>query len=88
MARPASGKEVKTINFEKIVLQRLKEYCKKANIPVSTFVNHHIRKLVMSEVEFSQEMAKHHCAEMNKWLMQTEYLKGETTKKVKEIRRE
>ena len=72
MARPKSNKTVKSINFDKIVLEKLEMHCKKAKFSVSEFVNHHIKKCIMTDSEFAKEMAKHHCAEMHRWQKEVE----------------
>ena len=73
MARPKSRNIIKSINFEKEVLEGLESYCNKERMQVSTFVNAVIKKIVVSEFEFYRQMTKHHASEMHKYktLMET-----------------
>ena len=68
MARPNNGKESQSINFDRLVLKKAKEFCKQRNVDLSPFVNRAISNIVVSEYEFCREMAAHHSAEMHKWI--------------------
>jgi hypothetical protein len=52
------GKALKTINFDKYVLIKLEEFCKRNNTTVSKFVNMVIGRSVMTETDFYREKAK------------------------------
>ena len=69
-----SDKEVMSINFDKIVAKKLRVLCQSGNTTPSSFVNAHIRKLVLDEIEWAREMAKYYCGEMHKWKMECEHL--------------
>ena len=68
MGRPKSNKKSQSINFDDIVLERAKEFCKKRGVDLSPFVNKAIKEIVVSEYEFCRHMAAHHAAEMQKWI--------------------
>ncbi len=53
-------KAAKTINFQKIVLEKLEERAKKENTTVSNMVNRFCKTVVMKDEEFYREMAKYH----------------------------
>ena len=58
MPKPTSGKQIKSINFDKDVLKALENKCKKDNTNVSTFVNFLVRRVILSDYEYYREKAK------------------------------
>ncbi len=54
----ANEKVLKTINFDKIVVEKLEEKCQREGTKVSTVVNYHIRRLVMDDVKWFEELRK------------------------------
>ena len=72
MARPKRNKEIKSINFDRLVLQALEIMCKKNGENVSDFVNNVIKrqffhKEVDFEREFIREITKQKAAEFQFW---------------------
>lgn len=67
MSRHKTNKEVKSINFDIEVLRELENHCRKSGIDVSSFVNGHMRKIVMNEYEFYRTLAKHYASELAKY---------------------
>lgn len=53
-------KAAKTINFDKIVLQRLETMAKKERTSVSNIVNMLCRHNVMTDVEYYRQLSKMH----------------------------
>lgn len=60
-------KIVKSINFDKIVLEKLEDKARKEGTSVSNIVNMHIRRIVLSDVEWCRAMAKDHFLEFQKY---------------------
>lgn len=56
--------ERKTINFEKVVLDKIEERAKKQGVNVSKFVNMICRVLVMRDAAYHKEMARQHNLKM------------------------
>lgn len=54
------GKEVKTINFDKIVLACIKRRAKQAGTTESNLINHLAKKHLMTDESFYLEMQKYH----------------------------
>ena len=59
-AKPSNKKVLKTINFEKIVLEEIEKKAKKCNINVSALVNEICKQVVMDNVMFFRELSKFH----------------------------
>ena len=68
MSRPNKNKESQSINFDKYVLKKAKEFCKERNVDLSPLVNRVLGNIVTSEYEFCREMAAHHAAELHRWI--------------------
>lgn len=73
----STGKAAKTINFDKIVLERLEDLADREGTTVSTLLNHVAKKLVLNDIEYYRYMAKHHMMEFQKY----NYLKNEQMEK-------
>ena len=58
-------KKAKTINFDSIVLERLEDRAKTEGTTTSKLVNEIIRRTIMEDSEFYDQMARIHCAMMN-----------------------
>ena len=69
------GKEPQTINFDKIVLDKLKQKAESNNSTVSNLVNFLCRRAVMTDANYYGELAKHHYMEFQRY----KYLKDEAT---------
>lgn len=54
------GKTTQTINFDKIVLDRLKQKAKESNSKVSNIVNSIVRRVIMTDAGWHRHMAKEH----------------------------
>ena len=67
MARPKSGKQTISINFDIEVLRALEVRCKKDGTKISSFVNAITRNVVINEYEYYREKAKHHNSEFQKY---------------------
>lgn len=55
-----TGKAVKTINFDKHVLEVLEKRAKTNGTTVSNMVNSAVRSIILTDREFYQMMAKEH----------------------------
>lgn len=62
------GKAAKTINFDKMILERLEVIAKKENTSVSSFVNMLCKRVVLTDVNYHQEMARHYNLKMQNHL--------------------
>ena len=72
--KPAStGKIIKTINFDKIVLDKLEDKARKEGTTVSNLVNFTCKKMILKDINYYKEMAKHHYLEFQKY----KYLKDQ-----------
>lgn len=60
-------KVLKTINFDKIVVEKLEERCAREGTKVSTFVNHFIREIVMNDLQWFEELHKQAAMQMNEY---------------------
>ncbi len=58
-------KVLKTINFDKIVVEKLEEKCFKEGTKVSTFVNLFIRNIVMDDLAWFEELRKQSALKVN-----------------------
>jgi len=67
LSRTVYQKAAKTINFDKMVLIKLEEHCRKHGFNVSTFVNSCIKKKVLKERDFLRALAKHHSILFHKY---------------------
>jgi len=72
----SSGKEPKTINFDKFVLQKLEIKAKMAGSNVSQLVNNACRTIVVSDVDFYAELKKFHWLEYQKYKYMEEQAKA------------
>ena len=50
---------VKSINFEKVILDRLELLAKRDGTDVSKLVNHICRKVILNDIEYYREEMKH-----------------------------
>ena len=67
------GKLPKTINFDKIVLDRIERVSFKEGIKVSSLINMVCRRAFLEDKEFFRAMARHHHMEFQKYI----YLRDE-----------
>jgi len=72
MARPKKEKTIRSINFDRIVLQALEIKCKSNGIPISEFVNNIIKRQffkrnVNFDLEFVEEITRQKAAEFYYW---------------------
>jgi len=70
------GNSTKTINFEKIVLEKLEERSKKANTSVSKLVNLMCRRIALSDEAYHQEMMRYHWKEFQEHKYMKETMAG------------
>lgn len=76
MPRQRTNREGKTINFDKIVLKYLVDYCRRNHVDLSLFVNETIRNIVVDEEAFAREMSKQHQRQLQFWKEQADYHGG------------
>ena len=69
----AFEKAAKTINFDKIILEKLEEKARNEGSTVSNMVNFFMRKVVLNDVLYYRAKAKHHALEAQKF----QYMKNE-----------
>jgi hypothetical protein len=74
--RKKTNSKVKSINFDNDVLKELEIFCKRNNTNASAFVNYLVRNTVFNEEEYYRNLAKFHCAEMNKYQYMVEQAKA------------
>ena len=55
-----SKKAAKTINFDKIILEKLEEKARKENSTVTNIVNTLCRQIILKDESYYREMAKFH----------------------------
>ena len=81
--RGMGEKAAKTINFDKIVLERLEEKAKRENTKVSFIVNSIMRNIVMNDSEYYRELAKIHYIKFQEcnYMKEQCEIKKETTEK-------
>ena len=60
-------KLLKTINFDRIVLEKLENRAKRDNSSVSNIVNFLCRKFVLTDEGYFNELAKHHYLEFQRY---------------------
>lgn len=58
--KPSTGKAAKTINFDKIVLEKLEEKAIKERSTVTNIVNLLCRQIILMDEKYYREMAKFH----------------------------
>ena len=57
---PTSGKAAKTINFDKIVLEKLEDKARKEGSTVTNIVNMLCKQIILNDEKYYREMAKYH----------------------------
>ena len=57
---PSFGKAAKTINFDKIVLEKLEEKARRDNSTVTNLVNTICKQIILKDENYYREMAKLH----------------------------
>lgn len=57
----------KTINFEKLVLDKLEDKARKENTTVTNIVNSICRQIILKDVNYFAEKAKEHYIEFQKY---------------------
>ena len=82
----ANEKVLKTINFDKIVVEKLEEKCFKEGTKVSTFVNYHIRRLVMDDIKWFEELRKQSALEINEYDYMIDRIKAKKQNKEEELK--
>lgn len=58
--KPSIGKAAKTINFDKIVLEKLESKALHIGTTVSNIVNMLCKQTILNDVEFYRELSKYH----------------------------
>ncbi len=58
--KPSFAKAAKTINFEKLILEKLEEKARKENSTVTNIVNKICKQIILTDEAYYREMAKHH----------------------------
>ena len=74
--KTAFEKAAKTINFEKTVLEKLEERCKREGIKESPFVNHIVKEAIMGDKEYYETMRKHYALKVNEYDYMLDRLKA------------
>ncbi len=82
----SNEKVLKTINFDKIVVEKLEEKCIKENTKVSTFVNYYIRRLVMDDVKWFEELRKQSAMKISEYDYMIERIRAKKQNKEEEIK--
>lgn len=59
-SKPSFGRAAKTINFEKIVLEKLEDKARKENSTVTNIVNQFCKQVILTDERYYKEMAKFH----------------------------
>lgn len=66
--KPSFSKAAKTINFDKIVLEKLEEKSRVEHTTVTNIVNTLCRQIILKDENYFSEMSKYHYLKMQEFI--------------------